>query len=217
MPSRETWARAAAASISAAAPSRTGSAICSSFSLRAAATMRSSCPSGNTRRLPRARACALQASTMSLTRYGLLERYIVIHVIKRCAAALFRRRLAAAGRLCRRGPGLAARHRVGAAGARAEHLHAISDDLGRITVVTFLVLPFARLQAALDINLGALLQVLAADFRQFGERGNAVPFRALLLLAAFVFPLVRGRDAEIAHRTSVWQKARFGIFAEIAN
>src|SRR5258706_2393473 len=190
MPSRETWARVAAASISAAAPSRIGSTTCSSFRLRAAATMRSSCPSGNTRRLPRARACALQAATMSLTRYELLERNIVVHVVERGAAAFFRRRLTAASRRCGRGPGLAARHRVGTAGTRAEHLHAIGDDLGGVTVVAFLVLPLARLQAPLDVNLGAFLQVFAADFRELGERGDAVPFRAFLLLAALVFPLV---------------------------
>src|SRR5262245_48156029 len=39
-----------------------------------------------------------------------------------------------------------------AAIARAEQLHVLGDDLGRVLVVAFLVRPFARLEPALDVN-----------------------------------------------------------------
>ena len=83
------------------------------------------------------------------------------------------------------------------AAARAEHLHAISNDLGGVLLVTILVLPLARLQAAFDVDLAALLEILAGDLGQAPEEGHAMPLGALLLRAGFVLPLVGGGDADV--------------------
>src|SRR5438094_8109949 len=87
--------------------------------------------------------------------------------------------------------GLARLARLAGAGARAQHLHDVAADLGRVAVLPFLVLPLARAQASLDVDLGALLQVLARDLRQAPEKGDAVPLGRLLHLAArLVLPAV---------------------------
>src|SRR5688572_11654976 len=44
-----------------------------------------------------------------------------------------------------------ARHRLGAATAPAQQLHAVRDDLRRVPVLTFLVLPFARADTTFDV------------------------------------------------------------------
>ena len=62
-----------------------------------------------------------------------------------------------------------ARHRVTAAGAAAaaKQLHAVGDDFRRITVLAFLVLPFAGADAAFDLDRRALLH--HEDRRAFGD------------------------------------------------
>src|SRR6185437_10850879 len=44
--------------------------------------------------------------------------------------------------------------------AAPEHLHLAADDLGRVAVAALFVLPLARAQAAFDVDLRALAQVL---------------------------------------------------------
>src|SRR5688572_9049934 len=131
--------------------------------------------------------------------YLCLERNIVFHVVE-LAGRLLRR-----GRLRRgRGPRLAALSplaprfsrlgaRLAAALAPAEHLHHVGADLGAVAVLTVLVLPLARAQAALDVHLRALLQVLAGHLGQPPEERDAVPLGGFLHLAArLVLPLVGG-------------------------
>src|SRR6185503_15538549 len=119
------------------------------------------------------------------------ERNVVFHVVE-----LARRLLGRRG--C--GPGLAAAARgrlarLARALATPEHLHHVGADLGGVAVLAVLVLPLARAQLALDIDLRALLQVLAGDLRQATVEGDAMPLGRLLLLAArLVFPGVRGGD-----------------------
>src|SRR5207253_1620455 len=72
--------------------------------------------------------------------------------------------------------------------ARPQHLHGVGDDLGGVLVRAVLVLPLARLQAALDVDLRALLEVFARDLRELAEEGHAVPLGLLLLLARLVLP-----------------------------
>src|SRR6185436_20593558 len=91
--------------------------------------------------------------------------------------------------------------RLTGARARAEHLHAVAHDLGGVAVLAFLVLPLARAQAALDVDLRALLQIFAGDLGQAAEEGDAMPLGGFLLLAArLVFPRVGGGDADIGDR-----------------
>ena len=72
----------------------------------------------------------------------------------------------------------------------ADQLHAVGDDLGRVLLDAVLVGVLARLQAALDVDRAALLQVLAGDLRLASEEHDAMPLGALLLLAALVLPLL---------------------------
>src|SRR5581483_844962 len=70
-----------------------------------------------------------------------------------------------------------------AAAAPAQHLHLVGDDLGGVAVLAFLVLPLAGLQASLDEDLRAFLEVFAHDLGELAEEHHAVPFGALLVLS----------------------------------
>src|SRR5882672_9315351 len=110
------------------------------------------------------------------------ERNVVLHVVELARRLLCRRSAR------RSASGLGGLHRfrtrLAAASARAEHLHRVGDDLGRVAVLPFLVLPFARAQASLDIDLRALLQIFAGYLGQAAEENDPMPFRFLGLLAA---------------------------------
>src|SRR6185437_5384344 len=101
--------------------------------------------------------------------------------------------------------------------ARAEHLHGVRDDFGRVLVDAVLVLPLARLEAPFHVDLRALLEVLARDLGELAEEGDAMPFGLLLLLAVLVLPHVRGRDRDVGDRAAVGHVARFRIAAEVAD
>src|SRR2546427_2906083 len=110
------------------------------------------------------------------------ERNIVFHVVE-LAGGLLGGRLGLAG-LALGGLGLGGLGlralprglaRLAGAGARPQHLHDVAADLGRGAVLPLLVLPLARAQASLDVDLRALLQVLARDLRQAPEKGDAAP------------------------------------------
>src|SRR5690606_15164868 len=129
-----------------------------------------------------------------MTRYGPicgLKRDIVVEFpdIRRC-----RRR----GALFGRGPcrtGLAA---PGRTASPPEHLHLAGDDLGRISVFAFLVLPLASSQAALDVNLRALAQILRGDLSELVVQHDRVPLGPLLLVTGLsVLPGFARRDADI--------------------
>src|SRR5438552_17771744 len=85
------------------------------------------------------------------------ERNIVFHVVE-LAGRLLRGRLGLGG-LALGGLRLGARARrlarLAGAGARPQHLHDVAADLGRVAVLPLLVLPLARAQAALDVDLRA--------------------------------------------------------------
>src|SRR5260370_17860985 len=90
-----------------------------------------------------------------------------------------------------------AAHSTGASGSPAQHLHVIGDDFGGVTIVSLLVLPLAGPQFALHEHLRALAQVLGSDFTQPPEKGDAVPFGALLLRTrGLVLPLLLVADPD---------------------
>src|SRR6185436_4558298 len=108
--------------------------------------------------------------------------------------------------------------RLTGARARAEHLHAVAHDLGGVAVLAFLVLPLARAQAALDVDLRALLQIFAGDLGQLAAEDDAVPLGLLLLLAArLVIPLERRRHRNVGDRRAVGHIACLGIAPEVAD
>src|ERR1700738_4251077 len=126
-----------------------------------------------------------------------LERNLVVHV------------LASAGAREGRGP---VEHGVLA-------VEALQHDLGRVLVLTGLVLPFARLQRAFEVNLGALLEVLLDDAAEvLVEDHHPVPFGALAPLAGrLVAPRVGGGDAQIDDRSSVLHAADLRVLSEVAD
>src|SRR5256712_6000527 len=63
------------------------------------------------------------------------------------------------------GEGLSGWDGGGGAFGPAHELHALGDDLGDGALLTVLALPVTRLQAALDEDLAALVEVLAAALR----------------------------------------------------
>src|SRR5262245_39339089 len=106
------------------------------------------------------------------------ERNIVVHLIEGTPA--FLRRGSSAGG----GPGGGGLARLACHGLAtcaltpAEHPHFARNDLRRVALLAFLVLPLAGLQAALDVDLAAFLEILARDLRQAAEESHAMPFGA---------------------------------------
>src|SRR5205085_543723 len=98
------------------------------------------------------------------------------------------------------------RARPAAATASAAEQHdPIAANLGRVFVLTVLVLPLPRLQPPLDVNLFALRQVLVEALRGFAPEDDAVPFGLFLFLAALVVPdfgrrQIQRRDGGTARR-----------------
>ena len=102
--------------------------------------------------------------------------------------------------------------------AAAEHFHFVGNDVVGGAFDAVFAGVFAALDAAFDINLAALFQILAGDFGQAAVHGDVVPLGALLALAALaVVPSFGSGDGEIAHRFAVGHVAHFGITAEIAD
>src|SRR5215831_17736268 len=118
--------------------------------------------------------------------------------------------------------GCASAHSASAGGgcgvaARAEHLHRICHDVETGALLAFLVLPFARLNAAFNVDHRALLQILLANLGQLSPRGDAVPFGALLALAIAVFVGFVGGHGEVRDGLAASGVARFGIAAQSAD
>src|SRR6185436_4423181 len=103
------------------------------------------------------------------------------------------------------------------AASPAEQLHAVGDDFGRKALLPFLVLPFARADAAFDVAGRTFFQILTGDFGELAEERDAVPFGVLLLLAAFVFPGIRRRDPYVGDCVTTRQIACFRICAQVAD
>src|SRR5699024_4617014 len=105
---------------------------------------------------------------------------------------------------------------AGTAATRVEHLHLVGNDFGGISILAILALPFARLPPAPHFHLAALPQILPRDLGQAREKHDAVPFGALLHLAALlVAPTIRSGQADIGHRRAAGTVTRFRIGAEI--
>ena len=96
---------------------------------------------------------------------------------------------------------------------------ALQHHLGRVAVLPGLILPFACLQRAFDVNLRALFQILLGDLAQvLIEDHDPVPLGLFLALAGrLVAPRIRGRYAQIGDRPAVLGPANFRIGAEVAD
>src|SRR5579862_85321 len=95
----------------------------------------------------------------------------------------------------------------------------LQHHFGRVAVLARLILPFARLQRALDENFRALLEILLGDPAQILiENDDAMPLGLFLALArGLVLPGLRGGKAQIRHRPAVLGATNFRIGAQIAD
>src|SRR5262245_32203021 len=98
-------------------------------------------------------------------------------------------------------------------------IEGLQHYFGGILVLARLVLPFARLQGALEIDLRALLQIFLSDPAQaFVEDRNAMPFDLFTRFSsAFVGPFLRRRHVQVGNRPTVPRVADFRILAEIGD
>src|SRR5262249_34064270 len=87
-------------------------------------------------------------------------------------------------------------------------------DFETRALLAFLVLPFARLNAALDEDQGTLFQVLLRDFGLLAPDHNLVPLGTLLALTIFIFVGFVGGDREIRHSLATAGVASFWIAAK---
>src|SRR5690554_5857912 len=105
--------------------------------------------------------------------------------------------------------------------AAIQHLHLAVDvhhDFRGVTILTILPLPFAGLQSALDIDLGAFTQILGGNFRELSKNHNFMPFgfghhlARLSIFVAFV-----GSQVEIGYRIATWGVSGFRILTQVAD
>ena len=112
---------------------------------------------------------------------------------------------------------------AGATAAAIKHgeraVEALQHHFRGIAVLAVLALPFARLQLAFDVNLGALFQILLGHPAQpFVEDHHGVPLRLFATLAGRLVAPGFGRcNPQVGDRAAVLRAADLGILAEIAN
>src|SRR5207247_7177621 len=93
-------------------------------------------------------------------------------------------------------------------GRTAEENHIARANLGGFPLVTFLIVPFACLQAAFDIHEAAFCEVLITNLRQPVPGNDVMPFGTFLTLAGcLIVPDVVG-----CHGESTKGNAAGGVF-----
>src|SRR4051794_4358704 len=149
------------------------------------------------------------------------ERDVVVHVAAAGAGGdRAARRRAAAAEIA---AGILSAKAPAAPAAALEHgqvrVESLQHHFGRVFFDAALIGPFARLQLALEVNLGALLQVLLGDLAQsFIEDHDPVPLGLFLALAGrLVAPAFRGGHAQIGDRPAVLGPPDFRVLAEISD
>src|SRR5581483_4755727 len=102
---------------------------------------------------------------------------------------------------------------------RQRRVEALQHDLGRVAVLPVLVLPFAGLQLALEINLRTFLEVLLGDLGEaFAEDDDAVPLGLLAPLAGRLVAPAFGRGhPQSDDRAPILGAADLGVGAQIAD
>jgi len=116
--------------------------------------------------------------------------------------------------------GCAARAVVAAAfafSAAGEQRDVVDDDFRAVFLFAGgLVVPGAGLNLALDVELGALLHIVADDLGSALEGDEVVPFGAVGPVAGRVFGAVGGGKAEAGNHGPAGRCANFRVFAYVA-
>src|SRR5882672_8559300 len=114
----------------------------------------------------------------------------------------------------------AARHAAAAAASAAtaaEEHDLVALDLGGVALVAVLIVPLTRLEAAFDVDLLALGQVLGQRFGDLPPEHHAMPLGFFLLLPRLVGPVLGGRHVEGRHGGASRCIAQLGIASEVAD
>jgi len=99
----------------------------------------------------------------------------------------------------------------------AEKLDALRHDFGNVPFGPGFVIIAAGPNAAFDVNLPSLGQILAAALGLLAPHDDVVPLGSFLPLTLPVVPLFGCRNREIRHCATRLSKPHFRVFAEIAN
>jgi hypothetical protein len=99
----------------------------------------------------------------------------------------------------------------------AEHAEIGGHDFEASALLAFFILPLAGLNAALDENQRALLQILLGDFGLLAPDDDLMPFGALLALAVFVFIGFVGGYREIRDGLAAAGETGLGIASQTPN
>src|ERR1700735_764286 len=102
----------------------------------------------------------------------------------------------------------------GTVGSPSEHPEIIGYDFKAGALLSFFILPLARLNTAFNENQRTLLQVLLRDFGLLAPYDDLMPLGALLAFAALVFVRLIGGQREIGNSLAASGIARFGISSE---
>src|SRR5690606_31863465 len=99
----------------------------------------------------------------------------------------------------------------------AEHLHLVGDDVGEVFLDAVLPGELVVADRTFDVDLPALLQVLAGDLAELAEQLDPVPLGALLGIAVAVLAHAGGGQAERGHGHAALGVLGLGIVAEVAD
>src|ERR1051326_2787743 len=100
----------------------------------------------------------------------------------------------------------------------AEQDQIAGHDFRHVFLLTrLLVIPRAGLQAAFDVDLATLFQILAGDFGQALPKHDIVPFGEILPLTSLVLKGFIGGDSQFSHGRALRYVFDFWILAQIAN
>src|SRR5450755_3014022 len=106
--------------------------------------------------------------------------------------------------------------------AAVKELHVVGVDLGLVALgPRVLVVPRAGLEAALDVDHAALLEVLAAELGELAVAGvphhDVVVVGVLAALAAGILAVAIGGDGQVAHGGSAGCEAQLRVAGEAAD
>ncbi len=101
--------------------------------------------------------------------------------------------------------------------ARPEKPHRSAHDFIGGALLALFIVPLAGLDAAFDIDLVALLQVLLRELRLLAPQDDPVPLGALLAFPRAVFEDLIGSQGEIADRLAAGGVPRFRVATQPAH
>src|SRR4249920_62934 len=103
-------------------------------------------------------------------------------------------------------------------GSSAKQNQIVGYDFRHVLLlIGLLVVPGARLQAALDVDLAAFLEILTRNFCKALPEHHVVPFGSVLPRAALVFEAFVGGHGDLRNRCALRCVLHFGVLAKIAD